>query len=160
MPRSPHPSAAAEEKNSNSIPLMATFPALKVYHCQFCSQIFVTESARRNHNNMEFRDFALAHARMDSVGGTSGQAVGSRDVTEGEMDEAMDEAPTASAHIALASSSSSSSFRRHPSALALCAAEGMATPEENEASSSSSSSFRRRPSAVALCAAEGMATPE
>ena len=85
---------------------MATFPALKVYHCQFCSQIFVTESARRNHNNMEFRDFALAHARMDSVGGAndqaggardvmgeaSGQAGGSRDVMEGEMDEAMDEA--------------------------------------------------------------------
>ena len=94
MPRSPHPSAAAEEKNSNSIPLMATFPALKVYHCQFCSQIFVTESARRNHNNMEFRDFALAHARMDSVGGASGQAGGARDVMEeasGEAGGARDE---------------------------------------------------------------------
>ena len=80
MPRSPHPSVAGEENNSNSIQQMETFPALKVYHCQFCPELFLTESARRTHNNMEFRDFAKAHARMDSVGGASGQAGGARDV--------------------------------------------------------------------------------
>ena len=59
-----------------------------------------------------------------------------------------------------ASSSSSSSFRRHPSTAEISEAEEIATPEETEAASTSSSSFRHRPSAVALCAAEGMATPE
>ena len=94
MPRSPHPSAAAEENNSKTILPMTTFPALKVYHCQFCSQIFLTESARRNHNIMEFRDFAEAHARMDSVGEAGGEAGGARDVMEeasGEAGGARDE---------------------------------------------------------------------
>jgi hypothetical protein len=99
MPRSPHPSVAGEENNSNSIQQMATFPALKVYHCQFCPELFLTESARRTHNNMEFRDFAKAHARMDSVGGASGQAGSARDVMEeasGEAGGAMDEGQEAS----------------------------------------------------------------
>ena len=57
------------------------------------SEIFFTESARRKHNDLEYRAFALAHVRMDEVGEASGAAGGARNVVGVEMDEAQEESP-------------------------------------------------------------------
>jgi hypothetical protein len=79
MPWSPHPNAEPEEPYFNAIPLMPTFPASKVFQCQFCPKCFLTDGARKTHNVFEYRDYALAYIRMDEVGGATGEAGGARD---------------------------------------------------------------------------------
>lgn len=69
MAESPHPDAEQEARNSNEIPLMSMFPASKLFQCQFCPKVFLTERARKQHNDMKFRDYAIAQMEMDEAEG-------------------------------------------------------------------------------------------
>ena len=72
---------------------MPTFPASKVFQCQFCPKCFLTDGARKTHNVFEYRDYALAYIRMDEVGGATGEAGGARDEVGGAMNEAQEASP-------------------------------------------------------------------
>jgi hypothetical protein len=99
MPKTPHPNVAQEAQASNDIPLMSTFPVSKIYQCQFCLKFFLREWERRKHNDLEYRDYALAHITMDEVGEASDEAGGARDVmgeASGEAQMEMDEVGEAS----------------------------------------------------------------